>query len=120
MNRAESATATQRPAGAKSREVVHKSRMPSILFGIVALVFAVISLANLKYILLDDENVFNFVELKQENLRMGKVIAKLEADNQQLREEIINLRRDPQTIEEEARSKLNLVKEGEILYLDKE
>lgn len=94
------------------------NRLASILWAVAGIVFVVVSLLNLRYIFFGEDNIIVLYQLKQENQRMSRVITELRQENIELRKYIHGLKNDPQIIEEEIRSKLNLIKEGEILYLD--
>ena len=97
-----------------------KLNSKAILWTVLGIFFAVLSIINIRYFFVGEDNVFTLYQLKQENERMVRVINELEAENTELRQFIDGLRNDPQIIEEETRRRLNLVKEREILYLDKE
>ena len=81
------------------------------------LVFVAVIGASLYYTLRGEENLALLVNLKKENTQLRATIADLDKDNNQQRSYIQELRNNPATIEEEARTRLSLVKKGEVLFI---
>lgn len=81
------------------------------------LVFLAITCASLYYALYGEENLALLLNLKQENAQLRTNIANLDKDNNKQRAYIQELRDNPAIIEEEARTRLSLVKKGEVLFI---
>lgn len=65
----------------------------------------------------DSMGVMKYLDMKQTQGRMTEDIAAIEAENARLRAQISAVQQDPATIEELARDRLGLVKEGETVFL---
>lgn len=55
-------------------------------------------------------------KLREENEQKIRQIKLLEERNQELKDELVRFRSDPEYIEKKAREKLGIVKKGEIIY----
>lgn len=89
--------------------IARKDRIAAVLLALV-LVFALFSLAGER----------GFLSLIQMNKRRGDLassVRDLEGDNARLSEEITRLRSDPGTIESLARTKLGMVRPGEVVFV---
>ena len=84
---------------------------------LIMLVFIAITGASLYYALYGEENLALLLNLKQENAQLRTNIANLDKDNNKQRAYIQELRDNPAIIEEEARTRLSLVKKGEVLFI---
>ena len=87
------------------------------VWSFIGVAFAVLTVFNLSSILWGDESLFFRIKLKKEITRMEESISELKKQNVLMRTRIYLLKNDPQIIEEEARRRLNLVKEGEELFI---
>lgn len=63
-----------------------------------------------------DEGLFGLYRLKQKQARLELELTRLQAENQQLRQEIERLKHDPAYWEKIAREKLGLVQPDEIVF----
>ena len=88
-----------------------------LLWSLIGPIFAVLTFFNLSNILQGDESLFFRMELRNEIARVEASIAALKRRNTLMRGRIDLLKNDPQTIEEEARRRLNLVGQGEDLLI---
>ena len=102
----------------KSRKAKKRSSYCGrIVWSLMGIVFAVLTFLNISKILWGDESLFLRIQLKNEITRIEESIAELKKQNTFMRTRINLLKNDPQIIEEEARQRLNLVKEGEELFI---
>lgn len=94
-----------------------KTRKSIILSSLVGIVLAVMTFFNLSNLLQGDESIFFLMNVKQEIATVAESIEELKHKNALTKTRINLLKNDPQIIEEEARRRLNLVKEGETLFI---
>ena len=90
---------------------------------IVRIAFGVFGLLTLAMLLLAVFNDKGVLEVRSQVQKLNSIdveIARQEAENKQLHEEIKALRFDPSTIEKLAREELKLVKPGEIVLVTPE
>jgi len=90
---------------------------------IVRIAFGVFGLLTLAMLLLAVFNDKGVLEVRSQVQKLNSIdveIARQEAENKQLHEEIKALRFDPATIEKLAREELKLVKPGEIVLVTPE
>lgn len=79
-------------------------------------IFFVLCAALLYQLLFSDSGVMGYVKLRREIAHIDQSLKKLEEENLQLAKEIDRLRKDDQYLEEYARKKFGLLREGEKLY----
>ena len=64
----------------------------------------------------DDMGLMRYLAMRQQAETLERQISVLEQSNEELREEIIKVQRDPARIEELARERLGFVRDGETVY----
>ncbi len=64
----------------------------------------------------DDMGLKRYLGMRQQAEALEREIFELERSNEELREEIIRVQRDPARIEELARERLGFVRDGETVY----
>jgi len=94
--------------------------MQGVIVRIAFGVFGLLTLAMLLLAVFNDKGVLEVRSQVQKLNAIDAEIAKQEAENKQLHEEIKALRFDPSTIEKLAREELKLVKPGEIVLVTPE
>ena len=94
--------------------------MQGVIVRIAFGVFGLLTLAMLLLAVFNDKGVLEVRSQVQKLNAIDAEIAKQEAENKQLHEEIQALRFDPTTIEKLAREELKLVKPGEIVLVTPE
>jgi len=94
--------------------------MQGVIVRIAFGVFGLLTLAMLLLAVFNDKGVLEVRSQVQKLNSIDAEIAKQEAENKQLHEEIKALRFDPSTIEKLAREELKLVKPGEIVLVTPE
>ena len=94
--------------------------MQGVIVRIAFGVFGLLTLAMLLLAVFNDKGVLEVRSQVQKLNSIDAEIAKQEAENKQLHEEIQALRFDPTTIEKLAREELKLVKPGEIVLVTPE
>jgi cell division protein FtsB len=94
--------------------------MQGVIVRIAFGVFGLLTLAMLLLAVFNDKGVLEVRSQVQKLNSIDAEIAKQEAENKQLHEEIKALRFDPATIEKLAREELKLVKPGEIVLVTPE
>lgn len=94
-----------------------KSFLNRLVWSLVGILFAFLTVVNVSNILRGDESLFLRAKLKNQITAVEQSIANLKEENRLKRARIELLKDDPDIIEEEARRRLNLVKEGEELFI---
>jgi len=94
--------------------------MQGVIVRIAFGVFGLLTLAMLLLAVFNDKGVLEVRSQVQKLNSIDAEIARQEAENKQLHEEIKALRFDPSTIEKLAREELKLVKPGEIVLVTPE
>ena len=102
---------------ARGRTRQKKSSFSRFVWFLVGILFAFLTAVNIFNLLQGDENLFLRVKLKNQIVEVEESIANLKEENRLKRVRIDLLKNDPDIIEEEARRRLNLVKEGEELFI---
>ena len=84
--------------------------------------FAIIILTGIIYLFFNEHGIIKYVKLSNEVESLNKQIGKLEEDNINLKNEIDSLKKEiPAKIEQVAREKYDMIKEGEkIIEVKKE
>ncbi len=84
---------------------------------LASLIFFAVIVYNLYGIFRGDENLLLLLKLQKESENLQTTISQLEQNNKELKNYIQELRNNPDLIEEEVRSRLNLIKENEELFV---
>jgi len=108
-------TKSSRRTRSKARQ--KKSSFSKFIWFLVGILFAFLTFVNFFNIFQGDENLFLRAKLKNQIAEVEESISNLKEENRLKRARIDLLKNDLDTIEEEARRRLNLVKEGEELFI---
>ena len=91
--------------------------MKGIINQIALVVFGVLAIATLLLAIFNDHGLLKVHAQSQKLTGIEAEVAKIQAENKTLRDEIHALRTDPTTIEKLAREELRLVKPGEVVLV---
>lgn len=83
---------------------------------LITVLLLVIILAMLGYAIFGDRGVVRILQAERQKQQLEEQLTSLQQQQQQLREEIDRLKHDKDYWEQLARTKLGMVREGEVIY----